>query len=122
MRDFSFKVNRKERRAAFRMALSAHAEEGTLAVLDADAFGEPSTKAAAAFLESFGRELPLVVVLTDEEDAAIKSFRNLQKVAVTAPEELEVGAVVWARSLLISEKSLPIVEARAGKTKQEVSE
>ena len=119
MRDFSFKVNRKERRAAFRMALSAHAQEGTLAVLDGSAFEEPSTKAAATFVASFGKELPLVVVLTDEEEGAIKSFRNLQRVAVTAPEELEVGAVVWARSLLISEKSLPIVEARAGNGKKE---
>jgi hypothetical protein len=34
---------------------------------------------------------------------------------VTTPEELEVSAVVWARSLLVSEQALPVVEARAGK-------
>src|SRR5919197_3393572 len=37
-RDFSVKVNRKERRAAFRTALSAHASAGTLAVFDGSAF------------------------------------------------------------------------------------
>jgi large subunit ribosomal protein L4 len=119
MRDFSFKVNRKERRAAFRMALSAHAQEGTLSVFDAGEFETPSTKAAARFLEGFGQELPLVVVLTDAEEGAIKSFRNLPRVAVTAPEELEVGAVVWARSLLISEQALTIIETRAGGRKKE---
>jgi large subunit ribosomal protein L4 len=115
MRDFSFKVNRKERRAAMRTALSAHASEGTLAVFDSEAFDTPSTKAGASFLAAFGKELPVVIVATDEEEAAIKSFRNLARVAITAPEDLEVSAVVWARTLLVSEKALPVVEARAGK-------
>ena len=56
-----------------------------------------------------------MIVLTDEEQAAIKSFRNLSRVAISAPEDLEVSAIVWARTLLVSEKSLPVVEARAGK-------
>jgi len=115
MRDFSFKVNRKERRAAMRTALSAHASEGTLAVFDGEAFDTPSTKAGASFLAAFGKELPVVIVATDEEEAAIKSFRNLARVAITAPEDLEVSAVVWARTLLVSEKALPVVEGRAGK-------
>ena len=115
MRDFSFKVNRKAKRAAMRIALSAHVDEGTFAVFDAGAFDAPSTKAGASFLQTFGKDLPLVVVATDEEEAAIKSFRNLPRVAIAAPEDLEVSAVVWARSLLVSEKALPVVEARAGK-------
>ena len=68
MRDFSFKVNRKERRAAMRIALSAHAQEGTLAVFSADAFEQPSTKAAVSFLDAFGKEAPVVVVVTGDEE------------------------------------------------------
>jgi hypothetical protein len=34
---------------------------------------------------------------------------------VSTPEDLEVGAVVWARTLLVSESALPVVVARAGK-------
>jgi large subunit ribosomal protein L4 len=49
-RSYVFKVNRKERRAALRSALSLHAERGSLAVFDAGAFSEPSTHAAAALL------------------------------------------------------------------------
>src|ERR671934_1466344 len=41
-RDFTIKVNRKERRAAFRTALSSHASTGTLAVFDGASFAEPS--------------------------------------------------------------------------------
>lgn len=113
MRDFTFKVNRKERRAAFRAALSSHVAEGTLALFDASAFAEPSTKAAAAMLAGWGKARPLVVVVTEEEETAAKSFRNLEDVAVTSPHELEVAAVVWARSLLVSETALPLVERRA---------
>ena len=52
-------------------------------------------------------------MVTPEEAAAAKSFRNLQRVAVVEPSELEVAAVVWARSLLVSEAALPLVEGRA---------
>src|SRR5881227_4139747 len=53
MRSFAFKVNRKERRAALRAALSAHAAEGTLALFDGASFSEPSTRAAAELLAAW---------------------------------------------------------------------
>src|SRR3954454_24680838 len=43
-RNFELKVNRKAQRAAFRGALSVHASEGSIAILDAAAFAEPSTR------------------------------------------------------------------------------
>jgi large subunit ribosomal protein L4 len=110
---FKVKVNRKARRSALRGALSNHAGNGTLAVLDADAFGVPSTKAAKALVADWGQAVPLVVVATEEEEALIKSFRNLPRVVVTVPSELDVAAVVWARSLLVTEAALPLVQGRA---------
>ena len=50
---------------------------------------------------------------TDDETNAAKSFRNLERVAIVAPSELEVSAVVWARSLVVSEAALPLVQTRA---------
>jgi large subunit ribosomal protein L4 len=114
MRSFDSKVNRKARRAALRSALSAHAQGGTLAVLGPGSFDEPSTKAADELVGAWGQELPLLVVAQPEEEALIKSFRNLSRVAVTVPGELEVQQVVWARSLLISEPALEQVQGRAG--------
>ena len=38
---------------------------------------------------------------------------QVERVAVVQPSELEIGAVVWARSLLVTEAALPVVEARA---------
>jgi large subunit ribosomal protein L4 len=111
--NFGGKVNRKERKAAFRSALSAHADEGTFAVLADDSFDEPSTKDAAAVVEAWGKEMPLIVVAQEEQEAIAKSFRNLQGVLVMTPSEVEISALVWARSLLISEGALELVRARA---------
>jgi len=114
MRSFDLKVNRKAQRAAFRSALSAHAAEGTLALLDAAAFATPSTKAAKAVVDGFGKQTPIVVVAQPEEEALLKSFRNLDRVAVSTPAELEIAAVVWARTLLVSKGALELLQRRAG--------
>ena len=113
MRDFSFKVNRKERRAALRTALSAHVREGTFAVFEGSSFAEPSTKQAASLVGAWQKERPLLVVATAEEEGAIKSFRNLDRVHVVTPDELEVATIVWARTLLVSDRALPLVQGRA---------
>ena len=112
-RSYALKVNKKAYRSALRGALSSHASEGTLAVVDKSAFDEPSTKKAAAFIEAWGQERPVLVVATDEETALVKSFRNLEKVVVVPPSEVEVAAVVWARALLVSEAALESVQGRA---------
>jgi large subunit ribosomal protein L4 len=105
-RSFDLKVNRKTRKAAFRGALSAHAKRGSLALIDGSAFTEPSTKAAVALVTEWGADLPLVVVAQPEEEALVKSFRNLKRVLVLETSELEVGALIWARSLLATEAAL----------------
>ncbi len=112
-RSFDQKVNRKAFRSALRSALAAHVQEGTLAVVDAGQFEAPSTKAARALVEVWGPATPLVVVALPEEETLWKSFRNLERVALVSPAELEVAAVVWAQSLLITEGALPLVERRA---------
>ena len=114
-RSFEVKVNRKARRAALAGALSHHAANGTIAIVDGGGFETPSTKQAKTLAESWGQELPLLVVAHEDEEALIKSFRNLARVLVTVPSDLEVAHVVWANSLLVSEAALPLVEARAGK-------
>jgi large subunit ribosomal protein L4 len=112
-RDFTVKVNRKAARAALRSALSDHAAAGTLALVDGSRFETPSARAAAELLASWGGETPSVVVVAEEEAALAKSFRNLDRVIVTVPSELEVAEVVWARSLLVSEAALPVLQGRA---------
>jgi large subunit ribosomal protein L4 len=113
MRSFDVKVNRKARRAALRGALSTHAAAGTLALVDSSTFTTPSTKQAKGLLEAWGAALPLVVVVTEDDETLVKSFRNLERVLVTLASDLDVAAIVWAGAVLISESALPLVEKRA---------
>jgi large subunit ribosomal protein L4 len=112
-RTFIQKVNRKAQKAALRSALASHAQHGSLAIVDASAFDAPSTKLARGLVESSGLETPIVLVATEAETNLVKSFRNLGKIAIVAPSELDVAAVVWARSLLVTEAALPLVQGRA---------
>ncbi len=110
---FGGKVNRKERKAALRSVLSAHADEGTLGLLADDAFDAPSTKSAAALVDAWGKERPLIVVANEDQDNVAKSFRNLDRAIVVTPAEVEVGSLVWARSVLVTQAALEAVQGRA---------
>ncbi len=114
-RSFDLKVNKKAMKAALRSALSDHAQAGTLGLVDASTFDAPSTRDAVALLETWGKRTPTVVVVADGEESLAKSFRNLQKVIVTLPSELEVAHIVWARSLLVSQAALDAVQQRAAR-------
>ena len=113
-RTFIQKVNRKAAKAALRSALASHVEAGLAgARRRAGVRGAVDQDRAGGFLEASGLAAPVVLVLNDDETNAAKSFRNLQRVVIVAPSELEVSAVVWARSLVVSEAALPLVQTRA---------
>jgi large subunit ribosomal protein L4 len=115
-RSYTFKVNRKEQRAALRSALSLHAERGSLAILDPAAFDAPKTRQALDLLDGWGdaRKRSTLVVLTAEESNAALSFRNLARVAVLSNESVGVTDLVGAASLLVSQPALDALTARAG--------
>jgi len=112
-RHYTFKVNRKERRAALRSALSLHAERGSLAVFDAGAFDAPSTAQAVGLLNDWDPAEPVLVVLGNEEAAAGKSFRNVVRTAAIPVGDVGVADVIGAASVLISEVALPALVERA---------
>jgi large subunit ribosomal protein L4 len=108
---YELKVNRKARKAALRGALTQHAQRGSLAAVDAASLGDaPSTKTAVSFLAAWGAERPLLIVVLPGEDVVAKSFRNLQKTLVVEVAQLEVTALVWARSVLLTEGALSRVQ------------
>jgi large subunit ribosomal protein L4 len=114
-RSFTFKVNRKEQRAALRSALSLHAGRGSLAVLDAGSFEAPKTSQAFDLLDDWNQPRPTLVVLSAEESAAALSFRNIARVAVAEADGVGVTDIVGAASLLVSEQALEALTARSAK-------
>jgi hypothetical protein len=108
------KVNRKERRAALRSALSLHAGRGSIAILDASAFRAPRTRQALDLLDDWGQARPTLVVLAPEDSHAALSFRNLARVTVLADESVGVADLLGATSVVVSESALTALATRAG--------
>jgi large subunit ribosomal protein L4 len=113
-RSYTVKVNRKARRAALRSALSVHAERESLAVFDASVFHSPSTSQAAELLSDWAADAPALVLLTETEATAGKSFRNISRVLVMPVGDAGVADVIGAASLLVSQTAMPELVARAG--------
>jgi large subunit ribosomal protein L4 len=113
-RHYTFKVNRKERRAALRSALSLHAERGSIAVFDIAPFDTPSTKQAVQLLAGWdAAKSPTLVVLTDDEAKVAYSFRNLDRTSVLPAGAVGVADLVGAASLLVSQAALDELTRRA---------
>jgi large subunit ribosomal protein L4 len=113
-RRYTFKVNRKERRAALRSALSLHAERGSIAVFDPAPFETPSTKRAAELIAGWdAHRAPLLVVLADAEARAAYSFRNLDRASVLPAGAVGVADLVGAGSVLASQAALDELTGRA---------
>jgi large subunit ribosomal protein L4 len=119
-RHYTFKINRKERRAALRSALSLHASRDSIAVVDAAGFDVPSTKRAAGLLAKWDptrrSARPVLLVLTEAEREAALSFRNLERVAVLPPAAVGVADLLRAAAVLASQAALEELTQRAAGT------
>ncbi|MGH2917280.1 MAG: 50S ribosomal protein L4 [Solirubrobacteraceae bacterium] len=112
-RRYTFKVNRKERRAALRSALTVHARRSSIAILDPKPFGTPSTKQAAELLASAKLAGPTLVVLTDEQERVSLSFRNLDRVSVLPVSMVGIADLIGAGSVVCTQEALDALTARA---------
>jgi large subunit ribosomal protein L4 len=112
-RRYTVKVNRKARKAALRSVLSLHAARGSLAIFDAAAFDAPSTARAAEMLAEWSATAPTLIVLTESEAAAGKSFRNLSHAHAIPVQDTGVADLVGAASLLVSQAAMESLVARA---------
>jgi large subunit ribosomal protein L4 len=122
-RHYTFKVNRKEKRAAFRSALSIHAERGSIAVFDVKAFDDVSTKAAAKLIGDWGVKGSLLIVLGEAEERTALSFRNLADVRAVVPTtNVGVADLVGAANVLVSQVALDELTARAKGDKSTTAE
>jgi large subunit ribosomal protein L4 len=112
-RNYTMKVNRKERRAALRSALSVHAARNTIAVFDpSDLVKEPKAKVAAGLLADWGQRSPVLVVLTEEQSRAALAFRNLERVSVLPAQDIGVTDLIGSAAVLASQEALDTLTAR----------
>jgi large subunit ribosomal protein L4 len=107
------KVNRRARRRALRAALSVHARRGSIAVVDAASYSEPSTSTAAKALDTLDDSRKVLVLLGADEAVCAKSFRNITSVVAMPARDAGVTDVVGARTLVVSEAAIADLESVA---------
>ena len=108
-RDYSFKLNRKVKKAALRCALSARFKGEKLAVLNAIDLEKISTKACAEFLSRFANENVLVVFAGENQNLEL-SAKNLPHVKVLRADGVNVYDVMKYRTLLLTEGAVAHLE------------
>lgn len=103
-RSYGGKVNRKAHQQAFRSALKAHVERGTIAVMEPTGWDAPSTKRAGEYLAAAPEELaarPLLVVVSESASIEALSFRNMRDVRVLEARDIETVDIMAGRSVLV---------------------
>ena len=106
-RKYSQRTPKKMVSLALRSALSDRAADNKVVVVDAFNFDTPSTKLAAALLESLGVNGKVMVVVERADEMASKSFRNLTNVQVVQTNELNAYDVLCNDWLGFTQASLP---------------
>jgi large subunit ribosomal protein L4 len=107
-RKYSQKTPRKMVRLALHSALSDRNAQGRVVVVDSWGFSEPSTKFAVAALSALGIEGRALVVLTNADEAAAKSFRNIPEVQIISSGELNAYDVLCNDWIVFTSASLPV--------------
>ena len=110
-RDYSIKMNRKERKLALKSALTYKALANEIIVVDKIDVNVPKTKEMLALLESFDLHDKKVIIISEElTENVILASRNLQNVLIMEPNEINVLDIVNADYLLASVNAIKEIE------------
>jgi large subunit ribosomal protein L4 len=113
-RSYRQKTPKKMVQLALRSALSDRAAQGRVAVVEAWEFDEPKTRRAREALDALAWEGKLLVVVGPDEEAAIKSFRNLVRVKLLLAGELNPYDVLCHDWVVFTRATLPSAESGDG--------
>ena len=109
-RDYSFKMNKKEKRAALKSALTDKAQAGNLIVVDELKFDEIKTKRFAEVMNNLKATRKALVVLADNDQNVVLSARNLAEANTTLTNTLNVYDIVNARTLVLTKDAVAKIE------------
>jgi len=106
-RSYAQKTPKKMKALALRSALSDRAALGNVALVDQWSFEAPSTKAAVAALRALELEGRVLVVLTEDDFVADRSFGNLPHVQVILEGELNAYDILVNDWVVFTDETLP---------------
>lgn len=111
-RDYSFKVNKKIRRLALKMALSSRLSEDKLRVVKGIELSEIKTKAFADVADKLGMGGKTLIVAKDADKNLLLSARNIPGVKVLEADKLNVYDVLLYPELVMLESAAQDVQER----------
>ena len=110
-RSYAYKVNKKVRRLALKMALSSKLQGNELAVIDTFGLDQIKTADMAGILQNLGLKRVLVITAGDDRILSLSS-RNIPDVKVMNVGGLNVYDVLKYDNLLLLESSIQLIEGR----------
>ena len=110
-KDWSFKVPKKVRRLALKMALSAKLQEARVTILDQISLASIKTKEFAAILAELDIDNALIVTSARDEKLELSS-RNVPGVKILRTEGLNVYDILKYQQLVLLEPSIKQIEGR----------
>ena len=108
-RDYSFKLNKKEKRAALKSALTSRVVENKFVVVDELKLDEIKTKKFVEVLKNINVEKALVV-LNDMDEKVIASAANIPTVKTTQTNELNVFDVLKYDTVVVTKAAVATIE------------
>ena len=108
-RDYSFKLNKKEKRAALKSALSSRVEENKFIVVDEMNFGEIKTKNFQTMLNNLSVAKALVVIEEGNTNAVL-SARNIADVKTAGTNTINVYDILKYNTVIVSKAALATIE------------
>ncbi len=108
-RDYSVKMNKKERRAALRSALTSKVQDNNLIVLDSLELNEIKTKEMVRVLNNLKAEKALVVTADDNKNVVL-SARNIENVMTATPATINVYDVMKQKTLVLTKDAVAAIE------------
>lgn len=108
-RDYSFKLNKKEKRAALKSALTSRVIENKFVVVDELKLDEIKTKKFVEVLKNLNVEKALVI-LNDMDEKVIASAANIPTVKTTQTNELNVFDVLKYDTVVVTKAAVATIE------------
>lgn len=109
-RDYSFKINRKERVLALKSALVNKLNEKKLMVIDNLKLDNFKTKTGVELLNNLKLDGKVLFVASEEAENLYMATRNLNNVLVLFPDEINVYDILNADYVVFDEASIKMVE------------
>ena len=108
-RDYSFKMNKKEKRAALKSALTSRVVDSKIVVLDEIKFNEIMTKNFANVMKNLKLDKALMVI-GDNDANVILSARNIPDVKVSQPNTINVYDILKYDTLVVTKDAVAKIE------------